>query len=235
MAPRWVPNRSKGTSRSVSNISKQFGGMESNVRTSIFAKCGGSTNSSRGAHRLHSRNGWITRPPMCRGRPTASPTSPRPRRAPPTGTRISLECGDGKAFRLPCGKCNDGQIGREFLNIASNLKGGPPYQPWAADACKSAHAGPGPGSQRPLHAARSSQNLDRRLLQEDHSNPGAFDHPDRTQHAVSPDLHSMGGPFRSIRIRPGTAIPQRSGTETRWWSKPSASATICGWTPTGTL
>ena len=38
---------------------------------------------------------------------------------------------------VPCGKhCNDGQIGREFLNIAAKLKGGPPYQPWAAELVK---------------------------------------------------------------------------------------------------
>lgn len=37
----------------------------------------------------------------------------------------------------PCGAhCNDGQIGREFLNIAATLKGGPPYQPWAAKLVK---------------------------------------------------------------------------------------------------
>jgi len=39
--------------------------------------------------------------------------------------------------RANCGaKCNDTQVGREFINIASNLKGGPPYQPWAADLVK---------------------------------------------------------------------------------------------------
>jgi len=39
--------------------------------------------------------------------------------------------------RANCGaRCNDGQIGREFINIAANLKGGPPYQPWAAAIVK---------------------------------------------------------------------------------------------------
>lgn len=34
----------------------------------------------------------------------------------------------------PCGaRCTDLQIGWEFLNIARNLKGGLPYQPWAAE------------------------------------------------------------------------------------------------------
>ena len=37
----------------------------------------------------------------------------------------------------PCGKrCTDLQIGWEFLNIARNLKGGLPYQPWAAALVK---------------------------------------------------------------------------------------------------
>jgi hypothetical protein len=36
-----------------------------------------------------------------------------------------------------CGAhCNDLQIGREFLNIAYSLKGGLPYQPWAAELVK---------------------------------------------------------------------------------------------------
>jgi len=39
--------------------------------------------------------------------------------------------------RFNCGaKCNDTQVGREFLNIAATLKGGPPMQPWAADLVK---------------------------------------------------------------------------------------------------
>src|SRR5579884_3689027 len=36
--------------------------------------------------------------------------------------------------RFNCGaRCNDTQIGREFINIAANLKGGLPYQPWTAE------------------------------------------------------------------------------------------------------
>jgi hypothetical protein len=38
-----------------------------------------------------------------------------------------------ESFANCLGKCNDGQIGREFMNIASNLKGGPPYKPGVAD------------------------------------------------------------------------------------------------------
>jgi hypothetical protein len=39
--------------------------------------------------------------------------------------------------RFNCGgRCNDGQIGREFINIASGLKGGPPYQPQTAALVK---------------------------------------------------------------------------------------------------
>jgi hypothetical protein len=37
----------------------------------------------------------------------------------------------------PCGaQCTDTQISREFINIASTLKGGPPYQPWAKELVK---------------------------------------------------------------------------------------------------
>lgn len=37
----------------------------------------------------------------------------------------------------PCGaRCDDLQISREFINLASTLKGGPPMQPWAADLVK---------------------------------------------------------------------------------------------------
>ena len=43
----------------------------------------------------------------------------------------------GWETRANCGsKCNDTQVGREFLNIAVNLKGGLPYQPWAAELVK---------------------------------------------------------------------------------------------------
>src|ERR1700681_2930107 len=39
--------------------------------------------------------------------------------------------------RFNCGaRCNDGQISREFINIASTLKGPLPYQPWAAQLVK---------------------------------------------------------------------------------------------------
>jgi hypothetical protein len=41
----------------------------------------------------------------------------------------------------PCGaRCTDTQIGWEFLNIARNLKGGLPYQPWAAELVKKRRA-----------------------------------------------------------------------------------------------
>ena len=37
----------------------------------------------------------------------------------------------------PCGaRCTDLQISREFLNIAYTIKGGLPYQPWAAELVK---------------------------------------------------------------------------------------------------
>ena len=37
----------------------------------------------------------------------------------------------------PCGaRCDDTQISREFINIASTLKGGLPYQPWAKELAK---------------------------------------------------------------------------------------------------
>jgi hypothetical protein len=40
----------------------------------------------------------------------------------------------GWETRANCGaKCNDFQVSREFINIASTLKNGLPYQPWAAE------------------------------------------------------------------------------------------------------
>jgi hypothetical protein len=40
----------------------------------------------------------------------------------------------GWETRANCGaRCNDTQIGREFINIAANLTGGVPYQPWTAE------------------------------------------------------------------------------------------------------
>jgi hypothetical protein len=43
----------------------------------------------------------------------------------------------GWETRANCGaKCNDFQVSREFINIASTLKAGLPYQPWAAELVK---------------------------------------------------------------------------------------------------
>ncbi len=43
----------------------------------------------------------------------------------------------GWETRANCGaKCTDTQVSREFINIASTLKGGLPYQPWAAELVK---------------------------------------------------------------------------------------------------
>jgi len=43
----------------------------------------------------------------------------------------------GWETRANCGaRCNDTQVGREFINIASNLKGGLPYKPEARDLVK---------------------------------------------------------------------------------------------------
>ena len=46
-----------------------------------------------------------------------------------------------KTIGAPCGaRCTDTQIGWEFLNIARGLKGGLPYQPWAAELVKKRRA-----------------------------------------------------------------------------------------------
>jgi hypothetical protein len=43
--------------------------------------------------------------------------------------------------RYNCGShCSDLQIGREFIDITYSLKGGPPYQPWAAELVKKRRA-----------------------------------------------------------------------------------------------
>ena len=96
----------------------------------------------------------------------------------------------GWVTRANCGaKCNDTQISREFINIAAS----------AEDTCALSAVGGGTGqetkrragtrSERSLHAARSSANLDRRLLQADFRGSGPRDHPDRAQYAVPADLH----------------------------------------------
>ena len=52
------------------------------------------------------------------------------------------------AHPCPPRGCGDTQIGREFLNIAYRLKGGLPYQPWAAELVK----------QRKAHNAKDDPN-----------------------------------------------------------------------------
>src|ERR1044072_2060876 len=43
----------------------------------------------------------------------------------------------GWETRANCGaRCNDTHVGREFINIASNLKGGPPFKPEARELLK---------------------------------------------------------------------------------------------------
>jgi hypothetical protein len=64
----------------------------------------------------------------------------------------------------PCGaQCTDTQISREFINIASSLKGPLPYRPWAAELVKKRSIEQG-GPECSLHAARRTTHLDGRLL-----------------------------------------------------------------------
>ena len=81
------------------------------------------------------------------------------------------------------------RLAREFMNIAASRKGALPYQPGRGRSGEETDGGAGRGSQCPLHAARRAAHLDRRLLQADPPVLRPRDHPDRAQHAISPDLH----------------------------------------------
>jgi len=66
------------------------------------------------------------------GKPDMS--APAPRAA---DGRPDLSGMYGWETRANCGaRCNDTQISREFINIAVNLKGGPPYKPGVAELVK---------------------------------------------------------------------------------------------------
>src|SRR5437016_2472019 len=66
------------------------------------------------------------------GKPNLSAPAPRT----PDG-KPDLSGMWGWETRANCGAhCTDTQISREFINIAYNLKDGPPYQPWAAELVK---------------------------------------------------------------------------------------------------
>jgi hypothetical protein len=68
-------------------------------------------------------------PRTAEGKPNLSAPAPRT----PEG-KPDLSGMWGWENRANCGaRCNDTQIGREFINIAANLAGGLPYQPWTAE------------------------------------------------------------------------------------------------------
>lgn len=72
-------------------------------------------------------------PKTADGKPNFSAPAPRTADGKPDFSGMWGWVNTGK----PCGAhCNDLQISREFINIASTLKDGPPYQPWAAELVK---------------------------------------------------------------------------------------------------
>jgi hypothetical protein len=85
------------------------------------------------------------------GYPT--PDVPRTADGIPNMSAPAPRTGDGKPDfsgmwgwenRFDCGaRCNDTQIGREFLNIAANFKSDVPYQPWAAELVRTRMADQG--------------------------------------------------------------------------------------------
>ena len=170
---------------------------------------GGSVDSSRGpTSRDISLNGWTTRPPECRARRTASPTWPRPRRAPPTGSR-TLSGMWGWETRANCGAhCNDFQISREFINIAASLKGGPALPAGVAELVKKRTAAQ---DQDPnVHCMPRGAP---RIWTDDYYKR-IFRSPDRMiilteRNMQYRQIFTDGRPLPRIRTRPGTATRRR--------------------------
>src|SRR6202790_2016675 len=67
------------------------------------------------------------------GKPNLSAPAPRT----PDGKPDLTGMWGWTTIGAPCGaRCTDLQLSWEFLNIAHSLKGGLPYQPWAAELVK---------------------------------------------------------------------------------------------------
>src|SRR6185295_18430184 len=99
------------------------------------------TASPLAAQWLHYRNGQIPRTPD--GKPNLAAPAPRAADGKPDLSGIwDIE------HNRPCPKegCPDMPVGLEFFNIGVSLKGGLPYQPWAAELVKERMANNGKDS-----------------------------------------------------------------------------------------
>lgn len=118
---------------------------------------------------------------------TASLTSPLRLHAAPTENPISPGMWGWVNIGPPCGaKCGDTQISREFMNLAATLRDRAlPALGGGVSQETQGRAGSRP--ERSLHAACSSSDLDRRLLQADFRGSGP--RTDRAQYQIPTDLH----------------------------------------------
>ena len=132
----------------------------------------------------------------------------------------------------PPGGCPDLEVSQQFMNYGWGLKGGLPYQPWAAELTRARSEQNGkddPGTQcLPIGFLRLlTDGMYRKIVQLP-SLLLILNERNTTYRQIFMD----GRPLPVIRTRHGMDTRPRNGMAMRWSSRPTAFGTASGWIAT---